>query len=154
MKLTCSGSLVCLNVKRKGELKKKFFLNFWSITPGCSRTRMAYKVFPFYKCGRTPWADWLAFPPLSGWWMCFAHREFSDEISIIKHIFPNRHKYTHLSLTQPTLAYFRYSKDTSEVSFSALIVAWSCVCETMRAWKPDEKMNDQISRVAPWVCQK
>lgn len=28
-----------------------------------------------------------------------------------------------------------------------------CVYERMRAWKPEEKMNDQISCVTPWVSE-
>ncbi len=142
IKLTCSGSFVFPNFKRK---KTPYPLNFWSIATGCSRTRMAYKVFPCCKYGRTPWADWLAFPPLSGWWMCFAHREFSDEISIIKLIFPNRLKYTHLSLTQPTVTYFRsleqkYIRSLIFCSNSRMeLCAWDN--ESMKARREDEWPN-------------
>lgn len=144
MKLTCSGSFVFSNFKNSEWAEKERKTLFFCI----SEVLPLDAAIPAWRIKFSLSANMAELHVPTGW--LFHHYQNDEcvlhtESSAMK--FPSSSTHISLSPNPPfSLAYARLlEQDTSEVSFSALIVTQSCVCvcenESMKARREDEWPN-------------
>lgn len=153
MKLTCSGSFVFPNFKKKEWVEKERKTLFFFI----SEVLPLDAAIPAWRIKFSLSANMAELHVPTGW---LFHHYQNDEC--VLHTESSAMKYpssstssqtdtsTHISLSPNppfSLAYARLlEQDTSEVSFSALIVTQSCVC--VREWEHESQKRRWMTKLA------